>query len=218
MGMAMLQSTFNGLTEVARDNNGWVTWNLALALVPAALAVVLFGWPRSRHGFTWWLGVVAFVLFLPNAPYVVTDLVHLRGDVLAARSDVVVLAGVLPMYAAFVFAGFLAYVVSLDLLRAEVQRRRPAVHGPWFELAVHALCSIGIVLGRIARLNSWDVATTPVGTLERAVTTLSWRGAPFAFVCVFLAVTLTHAVVHALTASFLRSKWLPWRPFPTQNR
>ena len=60
-------------------------------------------------------------------------------------------------------------------------------------------------VGRIARLNSWDVATTPVGTLERAVTTLSWRGAPFAFVCVFLAVTLTYAVVHTLTTSFLRA-------------
>ena len=199
--MAMLQPTLGGLAEVARDNGDWITWNLTLALVPAVLAVALFGRARSRHGVVWWLGVAAFVLFLPNAPYVVTDLVHLRGDVLATRSDVVLLAGVLPMYAAFVVAGFLAYVVSLDLLRAEVRRHRPALGGPWFDLGVHALCSLGIVLGRIARLTSWDVATEPVGTLERAVTTLSWRGAPFAFVCVFLAVTLTHAVVRTLTVA-----------------
>jgi uncharacterized membrane protein len=216
--MAMLQGTFAGLAEVARANRHWITWNLTLAFVPAVLAVVLFGRARARHGYGWWLGVVTFVLFLPNAPYVVTDLVHLRGDVLATRSDVIVLAGVLPMYAGFVFAGFLAYVVSLDLLRAEVRRRRPSIDGPWLELGVHAVCSLGIVLGRIARLNSWDVATTPVGTLERALTTLSWRGAPFAFVCVFVAVTLTYAVVHALTTSFLRRKWLPWQPLPTQNR
>jgi uncharacterized membrane protein len=199
--MAMLQGTFGGLAEVARDNGDWITWNLTLALVPAVLAVALFGRARFRRGVAWWLGVAAFVLFLPNAPYVVTDLVHLRGDVLATRSDVVLLAGVLPMYAAFVVAGFLAYVVSLDLLRAEVRRHRPALVGPWFDLGVHALCSLGIVLGRIARLNSWDVATEPVGTLERAITTLSWRGAPFAFVCVFLAVTLTYAVVHTLAAT-----------------
>ena len=218
MGTAMLQGTFRGLAEVARDNHDWITWNLALALVPALLAVVLFAWPRPRHGPAWWLGGLAFVLFLPNAPYVVTDLVHLRGDVLATRSDVVLLASVLPMYAAFVVAGFLAYVVSLDLLRAEVRRRRPDLDGPWFELAVHALCSLGIVLGRIARLNSWDVATEPVGTVERALTTLSWRGAPFAFVCVFVAVTLTHAVVRTLTTSFLRAHRLPWQPIRTQNR
>ena len=199
--MAMLQPTLRGLAEVARDNGDWITWNLTLALVPAVLAVVLFGRARLRRGVAWWLGVAAFVLFLPNAPYVVTDLVHLRGDVLATRSDVVLLAGVLPMYAAFVVAGFLAYVVSLDLLRVEVRRHRAALVSPWFDLGAHALCSLGIVLGRLARLNSWDVATEPVGTLERAVTTLSWRGAPFAFVCVFLAVTLTHAVVRTLTVA-----------------
>ena len=52
MGMAMLQSTFGGLAEVARDNNGWVTWNLALAIVPAAArggAVRLAAVPPRVH-------------------------------------------------------------------------------------------------------------------------------------------------------------------------
>jgi uncharacterized membrane protein len=75
------------------------------------------------------------------------------------------------MYAAFVFAGFVAYAVSLDLLRAELRRWSPAFDRAWFEPAMHALCSVGIVLGRLARLNSWEVATEPVGTLERTLAT-----------------------------------------------
>ena len=200
-----LHGTLDGLADVARANHDWVTWNLALAAVPALLAILLFAWPRTRHGLVWWSGVAAFVCFLPNAPYVVTDLIHLRGDVLAARSDAVVVAGVLPMYAAFVFAGFLAYVVSLDLLRTELRRRRPSLDGVWLEPVVHVVCSVGIVLGRLARLNSWEVASEPASTLERAVATLSWRGAPVALVCVFAAVTVTHAVVSNLTHGFLRA-------------
>jgi uncharacterized membrane protein len=215
--MAMLR-TLGGLAEVARNNHDWVAWNLLLALVPALLAVVLFARRRTAHGPLWWAGVAAFVLFLPNAPYVVTDLVHLRGDAIAAPSDAVVLAGVLPMYALFVAGGFLAYVVAVDLLRSEVRRRRPALDGPWLELGVHALCSLGIVLGRIARLNSWEVATEPVGTLERTLTTLTWRGAPVAFVCIFAAVVLTHAVVRTLTLALLRADLSPWRQIRTQRR
>ena len=206
--MAMLQGTFGGLAEVALDNGDWITWNLTLALVPAVLAVALFGRARSRHGVVWWLGVAAFGLFLPNAPYVVTDLVHLRGDVLAARSDGVVVAGVLPMYAAYILAGFVAYVVSLELARSELRRRAPTLDGPWFEPAAHLVCSIGIVLGRIARLNSWDVATSPTSALERTVLTLSWRGAPFALVVVFIAVACTYALVKGMTHAVLRRKWL----------
>jgi uncharacterized membrane protein len=121
------------------------------------------------------------------------------------------------MYVAFILAGFVAYLVSLELARAELRRRSPALDGPWFEPAAHLLCSVGIVLGRIARLNSWDVATSPTSALERTVLTLSWRGAPIAVVCVFVAVAVTYAVVKALTPALLRRKWLPWQPLPTQK-
>ena len=52
---------------------------VALAAVPAILAVPLF-WGTHRRTPFWWLGVVVFALFLPNAPYVVTDIIHLRLD------------------------------------------------------------------------------------------------------------------------------------------
>ena len=61
-------------------HSGWMAWNLTLALVAVALAVWLFRVERPRT-VGWWVGFGAFALFLPNAPYVLTDLIHLRWSV-----------------------------------------------------------------------------------------------------------------------------------------
>ena len=55
----------------------FLTWNLFLAWVPFVLAVVLHDAARRGQGMAF-LGAVGFVwlLFLPNAPYIVTDFVH----------------------------------------------------------------------------------------------------------------------------------------------
>ena len=148
MGTAMLQGTFRGLAEVARDNHDWITWNRARAGARPARGRAVRLAPAPPQA-AWWLGGLAFVLFLPGTPYVVTDLVHLRGDVLAARSDVVVLAGVLPMCAAFVCAGFLAYVTSRSTCCGpRCAGAAPDLDGPWFEpsctpSARSASCSAG---------------------------------------------------------------------------
>jgi uncharacterized membrane protein len=190
---------------LARGNAHWMGWNLFLALAPLVLAVVLVHRRVQRHrrSVGWWAGAAAFVLLLPNAPYVVTDLIHLREDVAAAPSSSVVITSVLPLYAIFVLIGFLSYVACVELIVREVWTvaRLPR----WIvTAAVHAVCSVGIVLGRIARLNSWDSLADPSSTIERSFDTLAWRGAPFALITVFVAVALTHAVVRVLAVASFR--------------
>lgn len=182
---------------IARGNAFWMVWNLILAFLPAALALLLFFRPHRRT-VVWWTGVAAFVLLLPNAPYVVTDIIHLREDAAAAASDGVLVFGVLPMYALFVLAGFLSYVLCVEGVVREVQSVRPATHRLVIELPLHAVVSLGIVLGRITRLNSWDTVTHPRWTTERIFNTLTWRGAPFAFLAIFVAVLMTYALVRLL--------------------
>ena len=154
VGMEALTVVARGLVEVAAENGRWMTWNLALAVVPAALAVVLFRY-RGQRSAVWWAGAALFTLFLPNAPYVVTDLVHLRDDVLRADSDLVVITAVLPAYAAFIAGGFAAYGLAVGEMGRYLTRiglggwRGPA------EVATHAVCAVGVLLGRVARLNSW---------------------------------------------------------------
>lgn len=195
-----LTMALDGLAEVVVRNRFWMTWNLILAAIPALLAPLVFR-QRGPRTAGWWVGAGLVLLFLPNAPYVVTDLVHLRGDVIHADSDLAVITGVLPVYGAFIAAGFAAYAVVLG----EAGRYLTSVGlGGWRapgELAVHAVCAVGVVLGRVARLNSWEPVTQPHGTLERIVLTLSWRWAPVAVVATFVTIWAGHALIRVIARS-----------------
>jgi uncharacterized membrane protein len=152
--------------KVFTSNLDWMSWNLVLAVVPAVMAVLLFRTGRARTRW-WWAGVAAFVLFLPNAPYVLTDVVHFIDDVRRTRSDARVVLWVIPQYAAFFGVGFGAYVVAMwrvtQYVRVEASVRWALVT----ELALHGLCAVGIFVGRFLRLNSWDVFSDPATVVRR---------------------------------------------------
>ncbi|MFP3900267.1 MAG: DUF1361 domain-containing protein [Acidimicrobiia bacterium] len=200
--METVTAVADGVVDVIAPNRFWMAWNLLLAFVPAVLALAVFR-DRARRSVGWWGGAAIVLLFLPNAPYVITDLVHLRGDVIRADSDLAVVTGVLPVYAAFIAAGFVAYAVVLRevagyLVATGLGRWRHHV-----ELALHGLCAVGVVLGRVARLNSWEPVTSPHGTVERIVLTLTWRWAPVAVAGMFVTIW----VGHALTRGVMRAAW-----------
>jgi uncharacterized membrane protein len=165
-GYQGLLTIVQSMHETALDNR-FMAWNTALALVPLALAFALFR-DHVRTSLAWWAGVVVWLLFLPNAPYVLTDVVHLLDDI-RDSSDRTFYTGLLPVYGTFFLIGFGSYVLNLHLLRRFVFARGRGASWLPIEMAVHALCAVGIYLGRFVRLNSWDVVTAPhtvSGTLD----------------------------------------------------
>jgi uncharacterized membrane protein len=140
---------------------GWMAWNLWLAAVPVLLSLALFR--EDRHPSAgWWLCLLVFVAFLPNAPYVLTDVVHFAGEVRATDSDLHVAFLIIPKYAVFFVLGFGCYGYALLRLERWLRWRGwglPRVYG--VDLTLHALCAVGVFLGRVFRFNSWDLATNP---------------------------------------------------------
>jgi len=195
--MAWLRAVALDVGDIAWGNRWWMTWNTLLALLPAMLAVVVFR-HEGRRTAVWWAGVVAFVLFLPNAPYVVTDLVHLRSDVALASTDAAVYAGVLPLYGAYIAIGFGCYAIALHEVGAALIRSGRRHRVGRVEMLLHALSALGVLLGRVARLNSWEAVTEPSGTVERALDTLTWRASPLVLVLLFLVIWLGHATTRVL--------------------
>jgi uncharacterized membrane protein len=131
-------------------------WNLFLAWIPFVLAVGVYDrWRRHARGAVLvGLGVL-WLLFFPNAPYIVTDYVHLeRTSDAPYWYDAVTVS-------AFAWTGVLLGFASLFLLQTVVRQWRGVVSGWLFAGAALALGSLGIYLGRFLRLNSWDALEHP---------------------------------------------------------
>jgi uncharacterized membrane protein len=108
-----------------------------------------------------------WLVFLPNAPYLVTDLVHLRpAPPVPASFDVL-------LFASFALAGCALAWGSLDAVHA---RLAPAVGRARAALAIAAvllLTGFGVYLGRFERWNSWDLVARPRGVLADAAGALA---------------------------------------------
>jgi uncharacterized membrane protein len=187
-----------GLRRQVAAGAGWMPWNLTLALAPWLLSLFLFG-RTARPGRAWFAGLAAWVLLIPNAAYVLTDVIHLPGAVRREPSDAVVLLVVFPLYATFFAVGFTAYADAVRRLRHYVVRRRGWVRHGWpIGLAVHAATAVGIYLGRVHRFNSWDAARQPVALLETVARGFTRPVAVAEMVVMFGALAVGQAVTSPL--------------------
>jgi uncharacterized membrane protein len=147
----------------------YLAWNLFLAGLPFAFALLASLLHESAApGRLRTAGVAAllvlWLLFFPNAPYMVSDLAHLHARAPGAPFwfDAV-------LYGAFLATGVAAGLASLLLVHGMVVRRLGRFAG-WTAIEVASLLAgFGIYLGRFERLNSWDVLTRPLQVLAVAL-------------------------------------------------
>jgi len=135
---------------------GWLIWNLLLAWIPFGLAILIYDRHRAGTRPLRLLPLGAlWLLFLPNAPYIVTDFKHLvPSAVVPLWVDIVVIA-------APAWTGMLLGFLSLYLIQSVVRDLAGARLAWAAAVAVLGLASFGIYLGRVLRWNSWDVLANP---------------------------------------------------------
>jgi uncharacterized membrane protein len=164
--------------ELFIDNLDWMGWNLFLGFIPVVLSWVLFN-DRSQiifkhslgyslgqswgYRLLWWVGTLVFLLFLPNAAYIVTDIIHLVNDIYVpeiTKKGLILL--IIPQYICFLSLGFYGYVLSVVNLADYLLKQKIIAKPLGLELGINLICAVGVYLGRFNRLNSWDVVTQPV--------------------------------------------------------
>lgn len=141
----------------------FLAWNLFLAWVPFGLAVLMSSLHRARVSAIPLVVLgVGWLLTLPNAPYIVTDFLHVATVRSLPRW---VDAGLVGLFA---LTGVGLGLASLVLVHRVVAERLGARWGWTFVAAVIPLCALGIYLGRVHRFNSWDALLNP-GALVRTL-------------------------------------------------
>jgi len=149
-------------------------WNLFLAWIPLLLALLIHALSshfQRRFGRLAVCGI-AWFLFFPNAPYLVTDLVHWKNHFPVPKwFDLL-------MIMSFAWTGLMLGYLSLYLMQ-ELVRRWKGRRWSWsFVVLVLALSSFGIYLGRFQRLNSWDVVARPMGLLSDVARSADFAQSP----------------------------------------
>lgn len=149
----------------------FLSFNLMLAWIPFFFAGLAYALANIRKRILYLLvfvSALAWLIFFPNAPYILTDFEHLRytADGIPVWYDVILL-----VWSAW--TGLLLGVVSLYLIQ-EIIRRMLGQPISWvFVIFVSVLGSFGVYVGRFMRWNSWDIWHRPLALLLDIVEQLS---------------------------------------------
>ena len=184
--------------RIDRTGSGYYRFllgNLFLACVPLFFSTALRVTNRLRLHWTIMAALAGlWLLFLPNAPYILTDILHLtRASHAPAWYDLALLLSCAG-------TGLLVGYLSLADVQGIVARKFSPAIGWIFALVSLVLSGFAIYLGRFLRWNSWDVLFTPTLVLDIAGAILHPRDHVRP-----LAVTLVFGVIFALGYISLRT-------------
>jgi len=142
-------------------NRDYIVWNLFLAWVPYVCARALWRLGRRPHSLLPMIPLVAvWLAFLPNAPYLVTDLVHLHHP----GGFKVVLE--VALFGSVAIAGVLLGVASVQPVHRLAAERYGRLAAGAFPPVIALAVAFGVYLGRVQRWNSWELFETPGSLLH----------------------------------------------------
>jgi uncharacterized membrane protein len=139
----------------------FMVWNLFLGFVPFWISQYLYK-QKQLHKSAFFLIGFVWLLFLPNAPYMLTDLFHLHPkSYLPIWFDLVLILS-------FAITGLVLFYQSILQIIQVVKFHCPSLHHPLYLIVLFLAVSYGVYIGRFLRVNSWDVLN-PIALAETCI-------------------------------------------------
>ncbi|TGJ99749.1 DUF1361 domain-containing protein [Leptospira semungkisensis] len=186
----------------------FLIWNLFLAIVPLGIsyfAYVYYEFRKRKIDLIFLVLGVVWLLFFPNAPYIVTDFVHLR-----ARNSIPIWFDILMIFS-FAWCGLFSGFISLRIIQLVLNDRISQWFGWTLIVFISPLTVFGICIGRFYRWNSWDLLEDPVSLLYDSWNFLqlvygNWK---LILVLGFLSAGMLFAYLLALSMGEMRMRSVP---------
>lgn len=156
------------------------SWNLFLGSIPVLFSRTLGG--KEKLNVSAVAALTGWILFLPNAPYLITDIFHFR-----AKTGIPKWYDLMLVVSA-AWNGLMFAVVSLLQVEEYLSRFLNRLQLQAVMVISIFSCSFGIYLGRYLRFNSWDVITDPIDLvlqIARRICYPQQHGGTWAFTAVF---------------------------------
>lgn len=166
---------FTRVVYTQEDRFLFLMWNLFLAFIPLGIAYLIKNFRFFQRRLIYYPTLAIWLLFLPNAPYILTDLLHLQyTQGMAVWFDMTLIL-------TFAWTGLVAGFFSLKWVHESIHER--FLGRAWLSWSFAVLCvfasSYGIFLGRFLRWNSWDVLDSPGSLLREIVHSLTLKSELF---------------------------------------
>jgi len=146
----------------------FIAWNLFLAWIPLLLAYYLYFFTIKRGTYLQAIIFILWLIFLPNAPYLLTDFIHLSTWYrVPLWYDMI-------LFFTFAWIGLSLGAISLFLVEKFLKKSTPARMTAILINFIIILSGFGIYFGRFMRWNSWDIFLHPIlvmGDLANAILT-----------------------------------------------
>lgn len=143
----------------ARKTYLFLVFNLLLAFIPFVVSEIMLRLDFKEKKGLFWLFIVFWLLFFPNAPYILTDLFHLKPKVGAPFwYDLLLLMS-------YALNGFFLGFLSLRTIEKLTTDLYGKIFANVLTFVTLITCSVGVYVGRYLRWNSWDVFTKPLSLL-----------------------------------------------------
>lgn len=146
IGMSLVRPFISGTNSYL-----YMNFNLFLGLLPLVFGALFI---KEKYTALKTLWFFAWLFFLPNAPYMITDLIHIDdvGPSSIHWYDSIMLFS-------YAWVGMLSWIHSVSWVYKKV-------HMKLFIPMISLLSAFGLYLGRFVRFNSWDVLTEPFAILS----------------------------------------------------
>lgn len=141
----------------------WLFWNEFLAFLPLVLSIPTSFFLYLRKG---WIIIgmiigIGWILFLPNACYMITDLIHLdssqligwNGEYIPNLKEWVALI----YLAAGIFLAVVAGLASTKIIAKSIGLKRGNIWNVIYNFTISCLVGYGVYIGRFLRFNTWDI-------------------------------------------------------------
>lgn len=148
----------------------YILWNILLAFIPFFISSMLLCLKEkgSLKNIIFIIFGIVWLLFLPNAPYIVTDLIHIG----VVRAVPVLFDSILLFTSAYIGLMFgMHSIFHIEkILISKYSKKLTSI----IVAMIILLTSFGMYLGRFFRFNSWDVFISPFSSSDKLLKTLSY--------------------------------------------
>lgn len=140
----------------------YILWNIFLAFIPFVISFMLLYFLKEKklNKMIFIVGFILWIIFIPNAPYIITDFIHL-GEI---RSVPVLFDIFLIFSSASVglILGFHSFFHIEQIIKTKYSSNMTSL----LMGVIIIIVGFGVYLGRFLRFNSWDIFINHISLIK----------------------------------------------------